>query len=193
MVARNNPIVRSWYGDKYTDQLPEYIDIPGYAGRYFVTQDGRVWHRMKTKPPYPLQGVLKNKKREYKLTMHGVTHVFSASKIMKLTYFSGIPDGYCLVHINGILEDNSVINLKPMPRKEVGKKHNKSKDQRVILKCDPETGEILDIYSSTREVEKKCYISRQTVSDACNKRNKKRPGIAPDGFLYKWESDKDYG
>lgn len=109
------------------------------------------------------------------------------SAIMRATYFSGlVPDGYVLMHVNGMESDWSIYNLKPISQSDLGKLRNRSNNARSVEKVVPETMKSVMIYKSAREAARNNYLSYQTVLDACNKKNKKMPGVAPDGFMYKW-------
>ena len=74
-----------------------------------------------------------------------------------------------------------------MTLSEMGKKHNRGIDARCVLKIDPATGEVVQIFQSAREAGRAAFCCGQTIADACNHRSKKRPGIAPDGYRYCWE------
>lgn len=76
------------------------------------------------------------------------------------------------------------------PKKELGRETHGSLDARRILKVDPQTGETVAIFASSREAGRAAYCSYQTILDACNRKNKKQPGIAPDGFRYSWEAEE---
>lgn len=75
-----------------------------------------------------------------------------------------------VVHINGIILDNRLENLKIMKRKEAGRITGRLAKQKTILLM--ENGEIKQIFKGTREAERKLFISRQTVSDYCNNKVK---------------------
>ena len=78
-----------------------------------------------------------------------------------------IPDGYNIIHKNKIRSDNSLANLRLATRRETGL-HYGNRNRKVII-----YGAINDCYyKSTREAAKKLFISRQTVSDYCNRKRK---------------------
>lgn len=170
-----------------TELLPELMDLPGYEGRYYVRRDGTVWRRYKTKDTQII-GHRKGRGREIKL-IHpaGGLKVTTMSWIMKQTYFREIPEGYVLQHVNGLENDWSFDNLQPMTRSELGRRINRSHTARSVLKMDPETGDVIAIYQSAREAGRMNFCSYQTILDACNKVNRKRCGIAPDGYIYRWD------
>ena len=167
--------------------LPEQIDLPGYGGRYYVRRDGTVWRRYKTKDTR-IEGHRKGRGREMKLMHpeHGLK-ITTMSSIMKATYFRNLPENYVLRHVNGLEHDWSYDNLQPVTRSELGKLTYRNHGSRSVLKVDPETGEVVAIYSSAREAGRRNFCSYQTILDACNQVNKKRKGKAPDGYLYRWD------
>lgn len=63
------------------------------------------------------------------------------------------------------------------------------KDARMVVKQDTKTGEIVAYYRSSRKAAKDNYMSYRSVLNACNRTNKKNPGVAPDGYTYSWEKD----
>jgi len=168
-------------------RAPESMDIPGYGGKYYVRQDGTVWRRGKTKD-CRLAGHRKGRNRDVHLSGDNKkTRCTAMSAIMRATYFSGlVPDGYVLMHVNGMESDWSIYNLKPISQSDLGKLRNRSNNARSVEKVVPETMKSVMIYKSAREAARNNYLSYQTVLDACNKKNKKMPGVAPDGFMYKW-------
>lgn len=180
--------------DRYMDggkparsAVPQQMDIPGFGGRYYIRIDGTIWRRWKSKD-VQLQGTRHGRNRDYKLTTPAGRAICKpASAILRATYFKGLPSNMRLLHKDGQESNWAYWNLQPMTQSEIGKKHNRSIDARSILKIDPKTDEIVAIYKSTRAAARAAFCSRQTISDACNRRSKKRPGIAPDGYRYCWE------
>lgn len=163
------------------------IDIQGYGGRYYVREDGTVWRHGKKKD-WQLTGVRNGRNRDIKLTdLNGHTRCITMSKIMRLTWFRNLPEDVSLMHVNGLEEDWSIWNLKPVTKQQLGKLRNRSIYARTVIKRDPKTMEILTYYRSAREAGRKNFCSYQTILDACNRKNKKRTGICPDGYLYEWE------
>ena len=167
--------------------VPQQMDIPGFDGRYYIRIDGTVWQRRKSKDTR-MQGHRRRRKREYKLTTpEGRTICKSASAILRETYFRGLPQNMRLLHKDGLESNWAYWNLQPMTQSEIGKKYHRSVDARCVLKIDPATGEVVQIFRSAREAGRAVFCSRQTIADACNHRSKRNPGIAPDGYRYCWE------
>lgn len=126
--------------------VPQQMDIPGYGGRYYIRIDGTVWRRRKSKDTR-MRGVRRGRNREYKLTTpEGRTICKTASSIMRETYFRGLPQNMRLVHKDGLESNWAYWNLQPMTLSEMGKKHNRGIDARCVLKIDPATGEVVQIF-----------------------------------------------
>lgn len=84
-------------------------------------------------------------------------------------------------HKNHLQFDNFYRNLEILTRSELGKRTGYiSKSKRVVL---VEGGEIKRMYRSGRECERKLFLSRQTISDYCNNRTKKKM------YNLMWEDD----
>lgn len=78
--------------------------------------------------------------------------------------FNGpIPKGYGIAHRNKVKTDNELVNLQMLSRKELGEIYGKATKRRLIYDAIHDC-----YYKSTREAERKLFISRQTVSDYCN-------------------------
>ncbi|MGL5328950.1 MAG: NUMOD4 domain-containing protein [Peptostreptococcaceae bacterium] len=89
-------------------------------------------------------------------------------------------------HKNGLMYDNYVGNLEWLDKQDVAKKTaHKSKTKGTIVAIDVITGEIIDYFRSTREVEKNLYISRQAVSDSLN--NKWKTNVACGTYIFKYD------
>lgn len=167
--------------------VPQQMDIPGFGERYYIRIDGTVWRRWKSKD-VQLHGVRHGRNRDYKLTTpEGRSICKPASAIMRATYFKGLPSNMRLAHKDGLESNWAYWNLQPVTVQQLGKMSHGSMDARRILKVDPETGEVVRIFRSSRAAAAVAYCSYQTILDACNRKNKKQPGIAPDGYRYSWE------
>ena len=170
--------------------VPQQMDVPGFGGRYYIRIDGTVWRRRKSKDTR-MRGVRRGRNREYKLTTpEGRTICKTASAIMRETYFRGLPQNMRLVHKDGLESNWAYWNLQPMTLSEMGKKHNRGIDARCVLKIDPATGEVVQIFQSAREAGRAAFCCGQTIADACNHRSKKRPGICWPTWTPPWTSWK---
>ena len=165
-------------------QLPEQMDIPGFDGRYYVKQDGTVWHRKKTKDSQIHGYRDRYRARRLRLTPYGgESRMITMSKVMRSTYFKDMDPALVLCHINGLEADWSIWNLKPMTRKELGHLKNRKGRARSVFKIDPKTGDVLKIYPSARAAAR----DYQTVLYACNGKSVRHKYKATDGYIYKWE------
>ncbi len=90
----------------------------------------------------------------------------NVARLVVESFYRKLKKDEVVVHVNGIILDNRLENLKIMKRKEAGKITGALAKQKTILLM--ENGEIKQIFKGTREAEKKLFISRQTVSDYCN-------------------------
>lgn len=108
----------------------------------------------------------------------------NVAQVVYLTHVGPIPEGYIVVHKNGLFTDNAANNLELMSRREVGVKYGVRAKKQSVVKISPD-GEEVEIYFSAREAARRNYMSYQTVIDRCNGLVKK--SAAPDGFDYAWE------
>ena len=90
----------------------------------------------------------------------------NVARLVVESFYRKLKKDEVVVHVNGIILDNRLENLKIMKKKEAGKITGALAKQKTILLM--ENGEIKQIFKGTREAEKKLFISRQTVSDYCN-------------------------
>lgn len=72
-------------------------------------------------------------------------------------------------HKNEIISDNRLSNLQITTRSEAGKRTGWQSHRKSIVMLDNE-GVIIKVFKGTRDAAKNLFISRQTVSDYCNKR-----------------------
>ena len=84
-------------------------------------------------------------------------------------------------HKNHLEFDNFYRNLEILSRSELGKRTGHiSKSKSVVMVKD---GDIKRIYRSSREAGRKLFVSRQTISDYCNGKTKKKM------YNLMWEDD----
>ena len=174
----------------YKTAVKDKMDIPGFEGRYFVKSDGTVWKYADPKrKEHRIYGNRRNRSIGMTLMGHdGKDYHMTMAAIMKKTYFKGkVPDGYSLMHLNGMQDDYSVWNLKPISKQELGKISFRHNDARSVIKIDPKNWKRIAIYKSAAEASRKTVCCESTIRNACNKKNVNRPGIAPDGYYYQWE------
>lgn len=140
-------------------------------GRYDVSTEGRVRHvygsgKIKMISAYPKRTIRKGS------TYYLVKICRKEVKVAHLVFttFRGpIPEGKCIIHRNGLKEDNSIYNLVCVSKEKVGEVYGKKVNtSRPIAKINSK-GEYLEIYRSHREAARKNpYINRQSILDRCN-------------------------
>lgn len=116
----------------------------------------------------------------------GVRKEERVHKLMQKTFMSEPPGpGYVLYHMNGDRKDNCLNNLAYITRQELGKLHGHRSRRKPVRKICPISNDIVEFYSSAREAARDNYISRQTVSDSCNR--VKKTNMTVDGYIYEWD------
>lgn len=169
-------------------KTPQQMDIPGTGGKYFVTIDGKVFRRRGEKAPSPLKLRYVGGRHAYKIYYRpGEPKTVYVSIIMKQTYFKNVPKDWCLYHKNSMSSDYAVWNLKPMPRSEFAALVSRSRTAKIVLKIDPNTGEVLEHYPSARAAGRANFVDHHAILRCCRKQCKRFGGTAPDGYLYRWE------
>jgi hypothetical protein len=160
--------------------------IPGYEN-YEISTLGEIRKILKTKKKPKIMAQYK-KKGLYivGLTRNGKKKEHRVHKIMQEVFMEEPKPGQVLHHKNGIKIDNSLTNLEYISRQELGAKTGAKSRRKPVRKIDPKTKEVVDVYKSAREAGRKNFLSRQTITDYCNKLHKKKK-IAPDGYKYEWD------
>lgn len=93
---------------------------------------------------------------------------YIVSNIVYKLFVGSITEGYVVHHKDNIHSNNDFMNLELLSRCELGKKTGgRSSKRKMIYDIDNNC-----FYKGTREAAKKLHISRQTVSDYCNKKIK---------------------
>ena len=164
-----------------------WMQIPGYE-HYEISVMGdirRVWNSCTR-----MMSLVRNKYGYYvvRLTsLDGKRKEFLVHKLMELVYMEKAPTPkHVVYHRNGDKLDNCINNLAFITRTELGKISGSKSKRRPVRKIDPESKEIVDFYPSAREAGRKNFMSGQSVCESCNRVNK--TNIAPDGYIYKWDS-----
>ena len=138
--------------------MKDYIDIPGYDGRYYITFEGEVFRRYKGKT-VKITARQKGKTYVVRLTdLKGKRKMFTLSQLMRMTYFKGIKK--CLCHRNGLGTDYSVNNLMPISKQDLGKMTGG--DSRSKPVCKSKDGPAVDFYRSAHQAAKANYMSYQS-------------------------------
>lgn len=111
----------------------------------------------------------------------------NASRLIYRTFYGDIPDGYVVMHKDGIPSNTNPNNLVAVPRSVCSKKTGGSSRSQSVLKYGPVTMECVGAYRSARECARKNFFCAQSIMDRCNGAVKKAPAL--DGFEYCWEDD----
>ena len=98
-------------------ELEIWRDIPGYEGKYQVSDSGRVKNTGRNKI---LSGSIARGYRQFTLTSEGTGKTFRASQLVAMAFLGHIPNGNISVvdHINGDRADNRVENLQIVTNRE---------------------------------------------------------------------------
>lgn len=106
-------------------------------------------------------------------------------KLVALMFLKNINGYECVYHKNGVLYDNYYKNLEYIDRKTLGKiTCPTKKGYRSIVAIDNTTGKIIDWYKSSRDVEDKLSVNRQSV---LNNLNGKIQNVAKGKYSFFWE------
>lgn len=106
-------------------------------------------------------------------------------KLVALLFLKNTHGYECVWHKNGLLYDNHYKNLEYIDRKTLGKKTvATNRGYKSIVAIDNDTGEIIDWFNNSREVEKKLYVNRQSVLNNLNGKTQK---VAGGKYSFFWE------
>ena len=94
---------------------------------------------------------------------------YNVAKLVIETFNRKLKAEEVAYHKNGIISDNRLSNLQITTRSEAGKRTGWQSHRKSIVMLDNE-GVIIKVFKGTRDAAKNLFISRQTVSDYCNKR-----------------------
>lgn len=157
--------LRTWYENvKFKNEVWKYIDEV-----YKISNYGRVKKIYEKYPdgkfmmPYP------KKRSGNKLQVKIYGKEIFIHKLVAEAFLDN-PNNYGGVyHKNGILHDNYHGNLEYVSKSKLGKIGSSKQNNRPsIIAKDAYTGEIIDWFKSSREVEKVLYTNRQSVLDCLN-------------------------
>lgn len=166
-----------------------YRTIPGYP-MYEIDQTGSINRVYKTKRT-AMVPMLKNGIFTIKLTgPNSKRKEERIHKLMQLAYLPPAPPGFVVYHKNGNKQDNYVNNLGYISRIELGKATGAKSRRKAVAKIS-QSGEVVEIFTSSRAAGRANFMSYQTVIDRCN--GKVKSEYAPDGNKYVWDKDLDYG
>lgn len=140
-----------------------------YIDNYYFSNRGRVKRIGKSKEWLINPYIKASKKGHKKLIVKIKGKEVTVSNAVYRLFVGNIPNNYRVIHRNNVFTDNDFINLQLVSLYELGKITGcRNSKRRLIYDADHDC-----YYKSTREAAKKLFISRQTVSDYCNKKVKK--------------------
>ena len=147
-------------------------DIKGYEGLYAVTKDGQVWSYKSKKFLKPYKAY--NGYLRVKLTKDGVEKNKRVQRLVLETYYpiEGMDD-LEVDHIDFNIENNSLNNLRWLPKMENCCRHKNNESGYKKVRCI-ETG---IIYSSIREASKQTGVCRSSISQCYNGKQKTAGGF----------------
>lgn len=152
------------YEIQYKDEIWRSI----LNSRYEVSNYGRFRKIYKYKCRY-LKTFKKGSLQIIILTIDGKRKNFNVAKTVMETFVRKLKKNEVVYHKNGIISDNKLSNLIIVTRSEAGKRTGWQSHRKSIVMLD-EKGVISKVFKGTRDASKKLFISRQTVSDYCNKK-----------------------
>lgn len=154
-----------------------------------------IWKQIPINPKYEVSNFgnfrKKNPKNGYRLikayrkhnkfvvTINGKE--LTASRIVANAFVKQLVEGDVVFHKNGLENDNYYKNLLIVDRKYVGERTGHISQSRPVVEIID--NEIKRRWRSARQASKELFINRQTVSDYCNNRVKKKI------FNLMWEDD----
>ena len=167
-------------------------DVPGYAGRYQASDEGRVRQIRADGSTLVLKSWVHqhraNNPKNRTLVVRLVTPAGKRREVALLSVIAATwnppPPGMVPYHRNGLHYDNSVWNIAFCTHKELGYKFGVKSRGRVVRKVDRE-GNILAYYPSARAAGRANYMSGQAVMDRCNGVTKYP--FEPYGTSYEWD------
>lgn len=149
---------------KYKDEIWERI----LNSKYEISNYGRVRRFYKYKYRY-LKTFRKGSIQVIKLHIDEKGKDYNVAKLVIETFNRKLKAEEVAYHKNEIISDNRLSNLQITTRSEAGKRTGWQSHRKSIVMFDNE-GVIIKVFKGTRDAAKNLFISRQTVSDYCNKR-----------------------
>lgn len=150
----------------YKDEIWEKI----LDFKYEISNYGKIRRFYKYKYRY-LKTFRKGSIQVIKLHIDKKEKVYNVAKLVIETFNRKVNREEVVYHKNGIISDNRLSNLQIISRSEAGKMTGWKSRRKSVVMLDSE-GVITRIFKGTRDAAKKLFISRQTVSDYCNRKVK---------------------
>lgn len=163
--------LRKWYREvKFDNEVWKQYDET-----YLVSNHGRIKKLYKKYPNGKL--MLPYIKHDKWMVVKIHKKEIEVHKLVAKLFLDNPYNYPCVYHKNGILYDNYHCNLEYISRQELGRiTASQNRGYKTIIAIDNDTGEIIDWFKSSRDVEKKLYINRQSVLDNLNGKSKKVAG-----------------
>ena len=163
-------------------------NIPGYEGLYEVSNTGKIRNRHGK--------ILKCRLNKWgycnvTLSKNNTQNTYSVHRLVYISFMGEIPEGYEVNHINEIKTDNRLENLNILTRAGnnrwgthyervskamKGRLLNRSDQSKKIVQLN-RNGEIIHIYPSLAEAERKTGVSDSSIWGVCNGYHKTAGGF----------------
>lgn len=151
----------------YIDEIWKQIE----DSKYEVSNYGRFRKFYIHKYRY-LKTFRKGSQQIIKLHINGKGKDYNVAKLVIESFKRKIKKNEVAYHKNGIISDNRLSNLEILTRSEAGRKTGWQSRRQAVVMLDKD-GTIEKVFNGTRDAASQLFISRQTVSDYCNKKVEK--------------------
>lgn len=159
--------------------------INGSDGIYEVSNFGRVRKQYRGSTQILVQ--YKKTNREWLFVKVKVYDQYKECPVHRLVaeqFITNENEYNCVIHKNGLKNDNCITNLKWVNKTYLGKKYGQYSGTTPVVKIDPETNEILDEYPNMAAAGRDNYLHRETIRQCVR-------GIRKTAGGYKWEASQD--
>ena len=142
-----------------------WVAIEGYKFPYRISDTGRVQSFASGK------WVDMNPSMYRKLTVtfrttDNKSKTVPVKRLVVDAFMGGRKAGYRVIHKNGMKTDCAVENLAFVREEALGKMFGGVGKRKVVLKVD-KNGDLLDVYSSSKEAAKKSFMSERQIERHC--------------------------
>jgi len=177
---------------------PEFWrDIPGTDGKYQASRAGEIRHVWPSGLTTPLRPYLLHsechKRHRYRLHVHltinGKSKIVSLLSVVAATWKGKPPPGMVWHHANGNMWDNSVDNIQPITRQELGKKTGGNSNRKSVEMLDA-AGNVVELYASTRDAARANHLSHEAVRQRCKGLVKNPYSLT--GYTFRYEDEPHY-
>ena len=161
------------------------IDIKGYGGKYYITDEGEVFRRYKNHD----RKLKQSKRGQVSLYHNNKKTCVSITTLIK-THIYGITDPNIYVyHKNGMTSDFNPQNLLFMTNAEWCKRYGSRPNYKAVAKLCRTTKEVLDVYPSMLEAAREHGVTTQTMYNWCKGRHQNKTYPA---YIFKYDADISY-